>query len=316
MECVSKENVTVRDLTILGSSSQAPTRLRNHGGYLLRWNDEGFLFDPGEGTQRQFIYAEIAPPVVTRIFVSHFHGDHCLGLGSMLMRLNLDKVQHPIHCYYPASGKVYFDRLRYGTIYKENIHVIEHPILEKGIVHEDENFIIEADFLSHGIDNLAYRITERDTRKFHKAKLKELGIEGPIMQKLIRENSITHNGKVIHVDDVSHIRKGDVFSIVMDTRPCKAAIQMAKDATMLLCESTYLETEKELARSHSHLTAKEAAEIAREANAKELILTHFSARYLDLKPFEDEARSVFSNTHIADDLKQFLFKKTDSNLGS
>ena len=108
--------MTVRDLIILGCSSQQPTRKRNQGAYLLRWNEEGFLFDPGEGTQRQFIFADVAPPTVTRIFVSHFHGDHCLGLGSMLMRLNLDKVTHPIHCYYPASGKVYFDRLRYGTI--------------------------------------------------------------------------------------------------------------------------------------------------------------------------------------------------------
>lgn len=97
--------MSYRGLTILGCSSQQPTRHRNHGAYLLRWNGEGLLFDPGEGTQRQFIYANIAPTVVSRIFISHFHGDHCLGLGSMLMRLNLDRVLHPIHCYYPASGK-------------------------------------------------------------------------------------------------------------------------------------------------------------------------------------------------------------------
>ena len=134
--------MSVRDLIILGCSSQQPTRKRNHGAYLLRWNDEGLLFDPGEGTQRQFIFADVAPPTVTRIFVSHFHGDHCLGLGSMLMRLNLDKVTHPIHCYYPASGKVYFDRLRYGSIYHENITVIEHPVMKEGIVHQDDHFTI------------------------------------------------------------------------------------------------------------------------------------------------------------------------------
>ena len=96
--------MSVRELVILGCSSQQPTRFRNHGAYLLRWNNEGMLFDPGEGTQRQLIFANVAPPCITRIFISHFHGDHCLGLGSMLMRLNLDKVTHPIHCYYPASG--------------------------------------------------------------------------------------------------------------------------------------------------------------------------------------------------------------------
>lgn len=301
--------MTVRDLTILGCSSQAPTRKRNHSGYLLRWNEEGLLFDPGEGTQRQFIFAEIAPPVVTRIFVSHFHGDHCLGLGSMLMRLNLDKVTHPIHCYYPASGKVYFDRLRYGTMYRENITVIEHPVSDPGIVHQDENFIIEADRLNHGVDNFAYRVTEPDTIKFDKEKLKALGIQGPIMQDLLRDKKIVHNGKEVLLKEVSHVRKGDSFAIVMDTRPCKGALHIARNASLLLCESTYLDTEKELAKSHNHLTAKEAALLAKEAEAKQLILTHFSARYLDLKPFEIEAREIFPNAHAADDLKQFPFLK-------
>ena len=143
--------MSIRDLTIFGTSSQQPTRYRNHGAYLIRWNEEGLLFDPGEGTQRQFIFANIAPPCVNRIFISHFHGDHCLGLGSMLMRLNLDKVQHPIHCYYPASGKKYFDRLRYGTLYHEMINVIEHPVEEDGIVEETSKFTIEARFLEHGV---------------------------------------------------------------------------------------------------------------------------------------------------------------------
>src|SRR3972149_11401315 len=114
-------------LLILGCSSQQPTRKRNHGAYLFRSNEEGLLFDPGEGTQRQFIFANVAPTTVNRIFVSHFHGDHCLGLGSMLMRLNLDKVTHPIHCYYPAGGRIYFEPLRYGTLYPETLPVIEQP---------------------------------------------------------------------------------------------------------------------------------------------------------------------------------------------
>ncbi len=301
--------MTVRDLTILGCSSQQPTRFRNHGAYLLRWNGEGFLFDPGEGTQRQFIFAEIAPPTVTRILVSHFHGDHCLGLGSMLMRLNLDKVTHPIHVYYPASGKIYFDRLRYGTIYRENITVIEHPVTGPGIVHEDENFKIEADDLNHGVDNFAYRITEPDTIKFDKEKLKAFGLQGPIMQLLLKEKKVLLNGQEITLEEVSHVRKGDVFAYVVDTRPCKGALQMARNATMLLCESTYLEDAKDLARSHNHLTAKEAAQLALDAGAKELILTHFSARYLDPRLFEKEAREIFPNTHAADDLKQFQFVK-------
>ncbi len=301
--------MSVRDLVILGTSSQQPTRYRNHGAYLFRWNEEGLLFDPGEGTQRQFIFAEIAPTVVTRIFVSHFHGDHCLGLGSILMRLNLDKVTHPIHCYYPASGKKYFDRLRFGTSYHELIHVVEHPVSEAGLVHDDGKFRIEATFLDHGIENIGWRITEAPSRRFDRKKLEASGVKGPNVALLEEKRALIIDGKEVLLDDVSRVIPGESIAVVIDTRVCKEAVEIAKGARMLLCESTYLEEERDLARKHFHLTAKDAALIAKEANAEELILTHFSARYLHSKVFEDEARPYFSNTHAADDLKRFAFPK-------
>ena len=297
--------MSVRDLIILGCSSQQPTRLRNHGGYLLRWNQEGLLFDPGEGTQRQFIFADVAPPQVTRIFVSHFHGDHCLGLGSMLLRLNLDKVDHPIHCYYPKSGKVYFDRLRYSTIYHDHIQVIEHPVSESGVVCEDDTFTIEAHFLKHGVDNIGWRIKEKDALRFHKDKLKDAGIKGLLVKELQEKGSVEIDGKTYKLADMSYNQEGKVFSSVIDTLPCKGALDAARGATLLLCESTYLEEHRKLAKSHKHLTAKQAAEIAKEAGAERLILTHFSARYRDLDPFVAEASTVHPNVDVADDFKVF-----------
>lgn len=301
--------MTVRDIIILGCSSQQPTRMRNHGAYLVRWNNEGLLFDPGEGTQRQFIFANVAPTVVSRIFVSHFHGDHCLGLGSILMRLNLDKVTHPIHCYYPASGKRYFDRLRYGTIYHETINVIEHPVTQPGLVHDDGKFLIEAIELDHGVDNLGWRITEPDTRKFDRAKLLAFDVKGPLVKELEEKESIIIAGKKVHLDDVSQIRQGDSIAVVIDTRYCQNAIDIARNAQVLLCESTYLEEHLDLAHKHYHLTARQAATIAKQANVHQLILTHFSARYQNLRPFEEEAKAVFPNTYIADDLLTFPFSK-------
>jgi ribonuclease Z len=301
--------MSVRDVVILGCSSQQPTRMRNHGAYLFRWNEEGLLFDPGEGTQRQFIFANVAPTIVTRIFISHFHGDHCLGLGSILMRLNLDKVTHPIHCYYPASGKKYFDRLRFGTIYHEMIHVIEHPVSEAGLVEDDGKFRIEATFLEHGVANIGWRITEPDTRKFDDEALKLHGIRGPLVRQLINTGFININDSKVNIDEVSWIRKGDSIAVVIDTRFCQNAINIAKDAKILLCESTYQEEHRDLAYKHFHLTAKEAAIIAKQAGAKKLILTHFSARYQSLKEFETEAKAVFPNVFIADDLKVFPFEK-------
>ncbi len=301
--------MSVRDLTILGCSSQQPTRHRNHGAYVVRWNNEGFLFDPGEGTQRQFIFANIAPTCITHIFVSHFHGDHCLGLGSMLMRLNLDKVTHPIHCYYPASGKRYFDRLRYGTMYHENIHVIEHPVSQAGVVEENEKFKIEATFLEHGVDNIGWKLTEADSRKFYPEKLKAHSIKGPMVRELINNGEIVVGDNKVQLDDVSWIRKGDSLAIVIDTRRCQNAIDIARGAKILLCESTYLDDRHEMAHNHYHLTAKQAALIAKEAGAEKLILTHFSARYEDEEAFAEEARTVFANSHAAKDLRRFTFPK-------
>ncbi len=303
--------MSTRDLTILGCSSQQPTRLRNHGAYLLRWNKEGFLFDPGEGTQRQFIFADTSPTSVTRIFISHFHGDHCLGFGSMLMRLNLDRVTHPIHCYYPASGKVYFDRLRFGTIYHDHIQVIEHPVEENGIVHSDDEFTVEAQFLDHGIDNLGWRIKEKDTLKYDKEKLEYFGIKGPVIKTLEKKKTLKVGSRTVHISDVSYERTGDVFACVIDTKLCPSAFKLAQGAKLLLCESTYLDMHKDLAISHNHMTAKQAAKLAKQASVQKLILTHFSARYKDLELFRTEAQSVFKNTDVADDFRRFLFPKDD-----
>jgi ribonuclease Z len=301
--------MSVRDLTILGCSSQQQTRFRNHGAYLLRWNDEGLLFDPGEGTQRQFIFADIPPPCVHRIFISHFHGDHCLGLGSMLLRLNLDKVTHPIHCYYPASGKKYFDRLRYSCIYRENIEVIEHPVKKAGLVEDNGKFRIEAAFLDHGVENIGWRITEPDIVKFEKDKLKALKLDGPIIRDLERDGKITHDGRIIALEEVSHVRPGDAFAYVIDTRPCKGALLLAKGAKLLLSEATYLDAERDMAHEYHHMTASQAAQLAQEAGVQMLVLTHFSARYRDLEEFGIEARKIFPHTFVADDLKRFPFPR-------
>ncbi len=297
-----------RDLIVLGTSSQHPTRTRNHGAYLFRWNGEGFLVDPGEGTQRQFIYANVPPTAVTRILISHFHGDHSLGLGSMLMRLNLDQVKQ-VHVYYPASGKKFFDRLRYGTSYHETIEVIEHPIDSEGIIDTNGGFSIEAYRLQHGIENFGYRIKENDETKFYKEKLHEKGIFGPAVKQLQKEGKIVIGDKTVYLDEVSYLRKGDVASVVLDTRPCDGALKVAQGAKILLAESTYLESEKELAHSHFHMTALQVAKLAAEAKVEQLVLTHYSARYLESAPFQEEARTIFPNAFAADDFSVYPFPK-------
>jgi len=299
--------MSVRDIIILGCSSQQPTRQRNHGAYLVRWNNEGFLFDPGEGTQRQFIFANVAPTVVNKIFVSHFHGDHCLGLGSMFMRLNLDKITHDLKCYYPAIGKKNFDCLRYGCVYHETINIVEYPVSKAGVIDDDGNFKIEAEFLEHGIENIGWRLTEVDKIKFDKDLLNKYKVFGTDVRKLESEGQITIDGKRIKLEDVSWIKKGDSLAVVIDTRDCENAYKLARNAKVLICESTYLEQDKDLAKKYMHMTAKQAAHLAKEANAEMLILTHFSARYRELEPFETEAKQIFKNTIVAEDFKRIDF---------
>lgn len=299
--------MSARDLIILGCSSQQPTRERNHGGYLMRWNGCGLLFDPGEGTQRQLIFAEVAPPTITHFFISHFHGDHCLGVGSMLMRLNLDHVTHPIHCYYPASGKKYFDRLRYSTMYHERIQVVEHPVDKAGVVAEGPPFRIEAAFLDHGVDTIGWRITEPSRRKFSRAALEKNGVKGPLVRQLQEEGYVEIGGRRIVLDEVSEIRPGDSVAVILDTRPTESAIALAKGAKLLLCESTYLEEHRHLALQYKHLTAKEAAQIALKADVERLVLTHYSARYITTEGFLKEAKEVFPNVIAAEDLMYIPF---------
>ncbi len=113
--------MSVRELVVLGTASQVPTRHRNHNGYLLRWDGEGILFDPGEGTQRQMLRAGVAAHDLNRICVTHFHGDHSLGLAGVIQRINLDQVPHEVTAHYPRSGQRFFDRLRYATAYRETV---------------------------------------------------------------------------------------------------------------------------------------------------------------------------------------------------
>ena len=129
------------------------------------------------------------------------------------------------------------------------------------------------------------------------------------MKELETKGEVTIEGKTIRLEEVSWVRKGDVFTTVIDTKPCANAVKLARGAKLFLCESTYLEEHRDLAVSHQHMTAKQAAEIAKEADAKQLILTHFSARYRDLAPFVEEAQTIFPNVHVADDFKRFQFPR-------
>ena len=141
-----------RKFYALGTAPQVPTRKRNQNGYFLRWDDQGFQFDPGEGTQRQMIYASISAHEITKIFITHFHGDHCLGLPGILQRISLDNVSHPVEVYFPASGMEYFNRMRQASIFHDRADIRPMPFKEAGVLFENEKISITTLPLDHTVD--------------------------------------------------------------------------------------------------------------------------------------------------------------------
>lgn len=273
---------------VLGTASQVPTRHRNHNGYLLRWDGEGLLFDPGEGTQRQMLRAGVAAHDLHRICVTHFHGDHSLGLAGVIQRINLDRVPHEVTVHYPGSGQRFFDRLRYATAYRETVELTEAPVEVEGVLATAPSYTLETRRLSHPVESFGYRLVEPDGRRILPERLAERGIRGPDVGRLQREGSL-HG---VSLDDVSEVRRGQRFAFVMDTRPCEGVGALAEGCDLLVIESTFLDEDEQLAMDHGHLTAGQAGRVAVEAGVRHLVLTHFSQRYSEPEEFERQARAA------------------------
>lgn len=280
--------MSVRELVVLGTASQVPTRHRNHNGYLLRWDGEGILFDPGEGTQRQMLRAGVAAHDLNRLCVTHFHGDHSLGLAGVIQRINLDQVPHPVTAHYPRSGQRFFDRLRYATAYRETVRIVEAPVSEDGVLAAGGGYTLEARRLSHPVESYGYRLVEPDGRRMLPERLAALGVRGPDVGRLQREGVLGG----VRLEDVSEVRRGQRFAFVMDTRLCDGVHALAEGCDLLVIESTFLDEDVRLAEEHGHLTAGQAAAVARDAGVRHLVLTHFSQRYAEPEEFERQARAA------------------------
>ncbi|WP_409073812.1 ribonuclease Z [Micromonospora chalcea] len=296
--------MSMRELVVLGTASQAPTRQRNHNGYLLRWDDEVILFDPGEGSQRQMLHTGVTATDLTRICVTHFHGDHCLGLPGMIQRLSLDRVPRPVAVHFPAGGAEYFARLRHASSFYETAELAVEPIDADGQRITLGVGTLEARRLRHPIETYGYRLVEPDGCRMLPERLAAYGIAGPDTGRLLRDGHLDRDGRRVTRDEVSVVRPGQRFAFVMDTGLCDGVYALAEHADLLVIESTFLESEAALAAEVGHLTAGQAARVAAESGVRTLVLTHFSQRYADPRRFHDEAREHFTgDLVIADDLQ-------------
>lgn len=288
---------------MLGTASMSPTRHRNHNGYALRWDDRLVFFDPGEGFQRQCTVAGVAIARADAVCLTHFHGDHCLGLPGLIARRGADQCTEPLQVYFPGDGVEFYDKLRSCTASATEPPLAPQPIDTPGVAGSIGDLTVTALPLRHRITTYGYRLEEPSGRTFDTAELAARGVEGPAIGQLAREGEIdTPTGRVT-LDDVSTHRPGQSVAFVMDTAICDSILELGRDVDLLVIESTFLDQDADLAEDYRHLTAGQAGRLGAEAGARRVVLTHFSQRYgpSDASDFVAEAAAHHPDVHGAND---------------
>ncbi len=279
-----------------------PTKERNHSSFLLSFNQENILFDCGEGTQRQLRIAGLKPAKISKLLISHWHGDHVFGISGLLSSMGADQYAKKLQIFGPKGSKKYLEHLLKSFAAKDIIDFEVHEV-KSGKIFENEDFELEAYPLQHSTDTIGFVFHEKDRLRINMAKADKLGLkEGPLMGKLQQGKDIEWNGKKIKAKDVTYFVKGRKIGYIADTLPCMGADKIAKDCDLLISEGTHLSDIGEKTEKYMHLSVKDAALIASKNNAKKLVITHISPRYKSISDIVEEANNFFPNTIIAADL--------------
>jgi ribonuclease Z len=300
------------ELTFLGTGSAMPTRQRNVAAAALRLPERGelWLFDCGEGTQHRLLTTPLRPPQIRRVFFTHLHGDHVYGLPGLLTTLGMLGAELPVDLHGPSGLAELVDcTLRVSQSYCTfPLRVHE---LAPGPVVRDGDVTVDCAQLAHVVSSFGFRIEEAPRPgRFDAARAAALGVPaGPAFGALKAGGTLELPGgrQVRGADLCGPPRPGRVLTLCGDSAPCEAAVELARGADLLVHEATFGEARREMAAARGHSTAAQAAEVARRAGARRLVLTHFSARYQEgsAETVDDllrEARAVFPDTDAAHDL--------------
>ncbi|NPA76927.1 MAG: ribonuclease Z [Candidatus Diapherotrites archaeon] len=285
-------------ITVLGTSASAPTTERGLPAVLLEYLGEGFLFDVGEGTQRQFMRFGRSFMRVTNIFISHYHGDHVFGLPGLLSTMALYGRSRPVHVWAPERQVVYVERFLRSLVPNLPFPVEFHPAAP-GELFSTGDYSVRAYSLDHTVDTLAYVFEESPRIKADKEKLRKYGLHGPVVGKLKAGECVEWNGRRICPEDVVYSVPGRKIVYVADTRPVLS--DLARNANVLIHEATFMHSDHDLAVEKKHSTVAEAAHVAAELNVGRLILYHFSPRIKDLSAVVEEAEKYFTPVVAAED---------------
>lgn len=290
-------------LTFLGTSDQIPSKSRNHTAILLTYNDENILFDCGEGTQRQFRKADLNPCKLTRILISHWHGDHVLGIPGLLQTLASSGYGKTLEIYGPRGIKLKLEKTfeLFGSKKEFNVEIHE---INEGVFVDEEEFFISATKTFHGLPGLAYSFVKKGLVRIDKDKMKKMKVpQGKHLQDLKEMKDITVDGKKYKWRELTYKEEDKKVTVILDTLHDKSLEKFSENSDILVCESSFDDELKEKAKEHLHLTCVQAAEIAKKSHSKKLVLTHISQRYeYDHKTILEQTKKVFKESVVVKDL--------------
>jgi ribonuclease Z len=292
------------EITFLGTSGMVPTKERNVASVFLSYKNEGILFDCGEGTQRQMNIAGIKRNSVTKILITHWHGDHVGGIVGLLQTMGNVDIKLKVDLYGPEGTKKMMEHVLGSCLFELNINLKIHEIKcnQPVVFFEDEDFALQAAAMEHSVSCIGFAFIEKDRKNIKKDFLVKNGIsEGKHLRELLEEKDIVYNDKKIKWEDVIKIEKGRKISYVTDTMYCSNAVEISRESDILICEAVYGSKLQKKAEQYKHMTAKSSAMIANQANVQQLVLTHFSQRYKNTQEVEDDARNYFDNVTCAVD---------------
>ncbi|MBW2967286.1 ribonuclease Z [Candidatus Woesearchaeota archaeon] len=299
------------ELTFLGTSCMVPTKERNVSGIYLKFKGEGILLDCGEGTQRQMNIAGIKRTSVNKILISHWHGDHVSGIIGLLQTMGNEiasqgnEAPH-IKIFGPKETKKRVEHMMQTCIFDNKIDIEVHELNPgRGEVvrfFETPEYALECARLNHGIPCVGYSFIEKERLNIDVAKQKKLGVkDGPWLRKIKDGKDIEYKGKKISAADMTYLVPQKKLTYIADTEACEEAVELAREADVMISESAFASSLQEKAEMRKHMSARDAAFMAEQAGVNELLLTHFSQRYKTVEELEEEAKIHFKNVRAAFD---------------
>jgi len=289
-------------LTFLGTADAIPTAKRNHQAILLNYDSENILIDCGEGTQRQFRKAGLNPLKLTGILITHWHGDHVLGIPGMFQTLAYNNYKKTLNIYGPKGTKKFINEMKKVFPFANELKIKVEEVTGK--FFETEDFYLEAKEMTHGCPCNAYNFVKKGKFRIDKKKLKKHRLPaGAHLQKLKQGKDIIYEGKKYLAKNLTYMVNGLKISFVLDTSFNNRIVPFVKNADLLICESAFDSKLVDKARKHKHLTSKQVGEIAKNAKVKKLVLTHISQRYdKNPKKILDEVKKIFKDSRLVEDL--------------